>query len=216
MAGRGFGKTRTGAEWLADGAKNKPMTHWAAVAPTRDDLKQTAFEGDSGLLQALGMDRQDERYNKSDMIIRLPNGSTIRGLSAERPERTRGPNLAGAWLDEVGVWRYPDTYTNLSPALRRGQARIVATTTPRPTKMITEWAKRDDKSVVITKGSMWDNAPNLSKESLAELRVRWEGTRLGRQELEGELLEDVPGALWNRQNIEDTRCEITGMPTLAA
>ena len=160
------------------------------------------------------MTRTDERYNKSLMVIRLPNGSTIRGLSAERPEKTRGPNLSGAWLDEIGVWRYPDTYVNLSPALRRGDARVVATTTPRPTKMILEWAKRDDKSVVITQGRMWDNAANLSKDSLNELRTRWEGTRIGRQELEGELLEDVPGALWTRDVIEKTRCDIAGMPDL--
>ena len=212
MAGRGFGKSRTGAEWIAHQAKSKPMTNWAAVAPTRDDLKATMFEGDSGILNALDMHRDDDAYNKTDMVIRLPNGSMVRGLSAERPERTRGPNLAGAWLDEICVWRFIQTYDDLSPALRRGDARTVITTTPRPIPLIKELVRRDDGTVRLTRGSMSDNKANLSKAALDELTMRWAGTRLARQELEGELLEDDPGALWTHQMIENTRCEMGGVP----
>ena len=215
LAGRGFGKSRTGAEWIAHEAKANPRTNWAAVAPTRDDLKATMFEGDSGVLQALGLERGDDAYNKSEMVIRLPNGSIIRGLSAERPERARGPNLSGAWLDELAIWRRPETYTNLLPALRRADARTVVTTTPRPTPLIKEWTKRRDGSVVVTRGSMWDNAANLATVALDELRMRWEGTRLGRQELYGELLEDDPGALWTRDVIESTRCSMDGLPDIS-
>lgn len=212
LAGRGFGKSRTGAEWISHKAKSIPLSNWAAVAPTRDDLKATVFEGDSGILHALDMRRGDENYNKTDLVVRLPNGSMIRGLSAERPERTRGPNLTGAWLDELAVWRYPQTWDDLLPALRRGDAQIVVTTTPRPTPLIKEWVKRNDGSVEITRGSMFDNASNLSKAALAELQMRWEGTRLARQELYGELLEDDPGALWTRDIIESTRCDMDGLP----
>ena len=212
MAGRGFGKSRTGAEWISKGARSKPASNWAAVAPTRDDLKATMFEGDSGILNALEMHRDDDAYNKTDMVIRLPNGSMIRGLSAERPERTRGPNLSGAWLDELAIWRYPETYDDLLPALRRGDARTVITTTPRPVPLIKELVHRTDDSVRITRGSMWDNKANLAKAALDDLQIRWEGTRLAKQELYGELLEDDPGALWTHEMIENTRCEMDGLP----
>jgi phage terminase large subunit-like protein len=207
MAGRGFGKTRAGAEWLADQAKKHAGTHWAAIAPTGDDLKATCIEGESGLLHALGMDRLDDAYNKTSMLIRLPNGSSIRGLSAERPDRSRGPNLAGAWLDELAAWRYRETWDNLSPALRRGDARVVITTTPKPVPLVREFTNRTDGSVIVVRGATFDNAANLSPVGLDELRARWDGTRMGRQELYGELLEDTPGALFTSQLIEDARVE---------
>lgn len=205
MAGRGFGKTRAGAEWLAHEASHRPRTTWAAVAPTGDDLRATCIEGESGLLAALNMDREDEAYNKTNLTIRLPNGSVIRGLSAERPERSRGPNLAGAWLEELGSWRYRAAWDNLMPALRRGDARVVVTTTPKPVALVREFAVTDDPSVVLTAGSMFDNAANLSPEAMADLRRRWEGTRQGRQELFGELLLDTPGALWSIATLDATR-----------
>ncbi len=215
LAGRGFGKTRTGAEWTAHNAKSYPASNWACVAPTGDDLRQTVFEGDSGLLRALDMRRGDDAYNKTNMTIRLSNGSLIRGLSAERPERTRGPNLMGAWLDEFAIWRYQETYDDLLPALRRGDARTIITTTPRPTPRIKEFAHREDGSVQITRGTMWDNVANLSKVQLDDLRLRWEGTRQGRQELYGDLLEDDPGALWSRMMIETARCEMDELPDVS-
>lgn len=210
LAGRGFGKTRTGGEWLASQAKARAMTTWAAIAPTYDDLKAVCFEGESGLLQALDMRRSDDAYNKTNLQLRLPNGSVIRGLTAEKPERTRGPNLAGAWLDEFAIWKYRQSYDDLLPALRRDEGRICVTTTPRPVPLILEWIKREKEeggngSVRVTRGSMWDNAANLSESALAELRTRWEGTRQGRQELYGELLEDIPGALWSRETIDQNR-----------
>src|SRR6185437_13356722 len=102
--------------------------------------------------------------------------------SAEKPDRIRGPNLSGAWCDELCTWRYPQTWTEgLIPALRIGEPRVVVTTTPRTTALIRELA---------------------SPEAITELRRRYEGTRLGRQELLGELIEDIEGALWNRSMLE--------------
>src|SRR6185437_5386637 len=199
LGGRGMGKTRSGAEWLAHQARQQPNTTWAVVAPTREDIKLTCIEGESGLLSALGMGRGDDAYNKADLLIRLPNGSLIRSLSAERPTKTRGPNLAGAWLEELAQWRYRQAWDDLFPALRRADARVVVTTTPAPVPLVREFTDRDDGSVIITRGSTFDNRANLSEAAIQDLEHRWKGTRRERQELYGELLEDVPGALWTPQ-----------------
>lgn len=205
MAGRGFGKTRAGAEWILDQAFKHPKTHWGVVARTKDDLKETCFEGESGLLRALGWKREDHRYNKTTLLLRLPNGSLIHSYSSEEPASAHGPNLAGAWLDEIGKWKSREAWDSLTFAVRRGSAQIVATTTPVASVLVREFAKRKDGSVVITAGTTFDNERNLSPAFIAEQRVRWEGTRLGRRELHGELLEDVPGALWNATTIEAGR-----------
>jgi phage terminase large subunit-like protein len=210
MAGRGFGKTRSGAEWLADQARRTPRSNWAVVAPTKEDLEDTCFEGESGLLQALGMDREDERYNKSKTLIRLDNGTVIRSYSAETPRKARGPNLYGAWLEEIAQWKSREMWDNLFPAIRRGKAQTVITTTPAPAPLVLEFTSREDGSVEITRGSTYDNEKNLSPAQIAELKIRWQGTRRERQELFGELLEDVPGALWSAANIEATRAVLLG------
>jgi len=197
--------SRTGSEWLIHQALGRPGTTWAVVAASRDDLQATCLEGDSGLLRAAGMERLDPAYNRTALVLRLPNGSVIRGLSAERPERTRGPNLAGAWLDEFAIWRYRMAWDDLMPALRRGEARIVITTTPKPTPLMRELLAREDGSVVVTGGGIRDNLPNLSEAAVADLQRRWAGTRRGLQELEGEMLTDTPGALWTAERLEATR-----------
>ena len=205
MAGRGWGKTRTGAEWLAQEARSKPNTTWRVVAPRREDLKDTCIEGESGLLHALGMSRGDPRYNKAELTIRLDNGSVIGSLSAETPKGARGPNLAGAWLDEIAQWRYRQTWDDLFPALRRDDAHVVVTTTPAAVPLVREFIDRDDGSVVVVRGTTFDNEANLSEAAIIDLRNRWAGTRRERQELYGELLEDVPGALWTPAVIEGSR-----------
>lgn len=163
------------------------------------------MEGESGILAALKMRRSDPAYNKTELTIRLPQDGMIRCLSAETPERMRGPNLAGGWLEETGSWRSRAAWDDLFPALRRGDAKVVISTTPRPTALIKEFALRTDGTVAITHGSTFDNAANLSVPALDELRRRWAGTRRERQELFGELLEDTPGALWTAQMLDDTR-----------
>ncbi len=206
MAGRGWGKTRTGAEWLAHKARTIPGDY-AVLGRSTQDTRETCLEGQSGLLRALGLQIDSRAYNRATGQIRLPNGSVIYAYSAERPERVRGPNLSGAWADELAVWRYPDHLwtETLVPALRIGRPQVVVTTTPRPIPLLRELISRDDGTVVVTRGSTFDNAANLSPQALAELRRRYDGTRIGRQELQGELIDDVEGALWSRALIEPHR-----------
>jgi phage terminase large subunit-like protein len=206
MSGRGFGKTWTGASWLAEQARANPNSAWACIAPTFSDARRICIEGSTGLLTALGKDDVIS-YRRNDLEIELANGAIIYGFSADRPDRVRGSNLWGAWCDELGSWRYEATWhEGLMPALRIGERpRVVVTTTPRGTKLLRELAGRGDSTVHITQGSTWENAKNLSKVALQELKRRYGGTRIGRQELEGELISDVEGALWRRAWIEADR-----------
>jgi predicted phage terminase large subunit-like protein len=215
MAGRGMGKTFLGANWVCERALENPGSEWAVLAPTFRDVRKTCFESDVGIIRAL-LPGEMANYRRNELQIVLANGSVIYGYSAENPEKVRGANLWGAWCDELCSWRYPATwYEGLLPALRKGEhPRIVITTTPRPTRLINDLVGRGDGTVHITRGSTWENAANLSDIALAELRHRYEGTRLGRQELEGELLEDLEGALWTRAMIEDSRVDGKNLPDM--
>jgi phage terminase large subunit-like protein len=214
-AGRGLGKTWTGSNWIVEQALRHPGSEWAVIAPTFRDVSKTCFEGSTGVLAALEPGEL-VAYNRSALRLTVRGGAIIWGYSADQPERIRGANLWGAWADEVGSWRYPAAwYEALMPALRIGpHPRAVVTTTPRVVQLIRDLMTRDDGSVHITTGSTWENAANLSPAALAELKRRYEGTRLGRQELEGELLEDVEGALWQRGDIEATRIRPEDVPEL--
>lgn len=204
MAGRGFGKTRLGAEWLAYEASRQPATRWAIVAPTGSDARDTCAEGVSGVVAILERYHRIATWNRSLGEIRLRNGSRIKLFSAEEPERLRGPQFHGAWVDELGAFRYEDAWDQLSFGLRLGHnPRVVVTTTPRPTALVRRVMK--DPNTVITRGSTFDNSKNLSPIALARLKERYEGTRLGRQELLGELLDDTPGALFTRANLDRDR-----------
>ena len=209
ISGRGFGKTFLGAGWLAEQARSIPNSEWAIVAPTFTDVRRTCVEGPSGFLKAVDLHKEKgDFYNRSNGQITLSNGARIHLVSADEPDRARGLNLSGAWLDEASSFRYEEIWTEgLAPALRIGDPRVVVTTTPRPTKLIREWTSRTDGSVVVTRGSTFDNAENLSEAALAELKARYEGTRLGRQELYGELLLDTPGALFTQTMIDEKRVQ---------
>jgi phage terminase large subunit-like protein len=215
LAGRGMGKTMMGSNWLVESALKNPASEWAVVAPSFRDVRKTCIEGDSGILRAL-QPGELSQYRRNELQLKLMNDSVIYGYSAEQPERIRGSNLWGAWVDELCSWRYPATwYEGLIPALRKGEhPRIVVTTTPRPTPLIRDLVGRGDGTVHITRGSTWENAANLSDVALTELRHRYAGTRLGRQELEGELLEDLEGALWNRSDLEASRVKPGDVPDL--
>jgi phage terminase large subunit-like protein len=215
MAGRGFGKNFVSSNWLAEQAMSQPGTEWAIVGPTWRDSLKTCIEGPTGILKAL-LPAELAHYRRNELQVTLSNGSVIHGYSADQPERLRGANLSGAACDELGSWRRPETWTEaLLPALRIGQnPRIVVTTTPRPTALIRELMGRTDGSVHLTRGSTWENAANLSGAALTELRRRYEGTRLGRQELEGELLDDFEGALWKRDWLEAGRVRPEDVPDL--
>jgi phage terminase large subunit-like protein len=210
MAGRGFGKTRSGAEWIAAQARKYPNSEWAVLAPTFKDLKEICIEA---LMEVLADDKV--QYNRSSLEIVLPTGAKIRSYSAEAPERVRGPNLSGAWLDEIAQSQlsYPQAYKQLSMAIRKrgSPVQLVATTTPDgQSKLVREFTSRQDNSVCITKGSTFDNRDNLAEAFIEEVEERHKGTRWERQEIYGELLEDVPGALWTPRMIERNQME---MPT---
>ena len=143
----------------------------------------------------------------------LPNGSRIKGFSAEKPDRLRGPQHHGAWCDELAAWEYPETWDQLQFGLRLGEhPQCVITTTPRPTKIIKDLIK--DEENIVTRGSTYENAENLAQSTLATLQIKYADTRLGRQELFGEVLDDNPGALWNRANLEATRIKASEVPVL--
>ena len=209
LAGRGFGKTRSAAEWLAWNASRYRNTRWAIVAPTFADARDTCAEGVSGVVNILREYGTLKDYNRSIGEIVLTNKSRIKLYSGEEPNRLRGPQFHGGWFDELASFKYPDTWDQYQFGLRLGQApKTIVTTTPRPTKLIKELASRD--SVLIQRGSTFDNAANLAETALAELRLRYEGTRLGRQELYGEIVDDFEGALWNRQMLDDSRVNEPG------
>jgi len=215
LAGRGSGKTRSAAEWLAWNASRYPFTRWACVAPTFADARDTCAEGQSGLISVLRRYGTLENYNRSMGEIVLKNGSRIKLFSGDEPDRLRGPQFHGAWIDELAAFKYPDTFDQLQFGLRLGEhPRLMITTTPRPISLIRNLCARTDGSVRIVRGSTFDNAANLAPQALAQLQARYGGTRLGRQELYGELLDDIEGALWTRAMIEDARVEAGSDPIL--
>lgn len=219
VAGRGAGKTRAGAEWVAEQAIAHPGARIAVVARTFADVRDTCIEGQSGLLHVLrrrlpGVD-WGKAWNRTLLELNLPNGSRIKGFSADEPERLRGPQHHFAWCDELAAWRYADAWDQLQFGLRLGDhPRSFVTTTPKPTSVVRRLRDRAQRGdgVAWVGGSTFDNADNLSAVALAELRATYEGTRLGRQELYGELLLDTPGALWSIDTIAAAR--VTHAPAL--
>ena len=213
LAGRGAGKSRAGAEWLLEQATTFPGTDWAIVAPTFGSARDVCLEGPSGLLRCAG-DGGVEHYVRSLGEVRLSNGSRIYARSADEGHRLRGLNLSGAWCDELALFRRDAVwYEDLVPAVRIEPARIMVSTTPRGTKLLRDLVGRDDGSVVVSRASTYDNKKNLSKSALAEYRVRYpEGSRLARQELGGELVDDIEGAMWNLGLIDEYR--VTETPDL--
>jgi phage terminase large subunit-like protein len=199
LAGRGFGKTRAGAEWIK--AQEKAGARWMAlVGSTASDARQVMVEGQSGLL-SLYPQRERPRYSPAVRRVTWPSGAIATLYSADEPERLRGPQHEHAWCDEIGSWRYPEAWDMLMFGLRLGQyPRVVITTTPRPTKLVRELVT--DPGIAVTRGSTYDNRANLAPTFFSQIVRKYEGTRLGRQELDAELLEDVPGALWSHSLLE--------------
>jgi phage terminase large subunit-like protein len=202
LAGRGFGKTRTGAEWVR--ATKEQCSRIALVAPTAADVRDVVVEGESGIL-ATSPPWDRPTYEPSKRRLTWKNGAIATCYSADEPDRLRGPQHDAAWGDEVAAWRYPDAFDMLMFGLRLGSnPRCVVTTTPKPVKLVRDLIKRasNPNDVRITRGSTYENRSNLAPAFFEQIVARYEGTRLGRQELNAELLEDVPGALWTRALIE--------------
>jgi phage terminase large subunit-like protein len=203
MAGRGEGKTRSGAEWCLAQAEVMPGSIGHLVAPTAADTRDVMVEGPSGIVN-IGHPAKRPEYEPSKRRLTWPNGTVALLFSADEPERLRGPQCHWAWADEVAAWRYPETWDQLLLGLRLGERpQVVVTTTPRPTRVIRELLARPD--CVVSRGKTSDNIANLAPAFLTQVVHRYQGTRLGRQELDGELLEDVPGALWTRTLLDETR-----------
>jgi len=209
LAGRGWGKTRTGAQDIALYALRNPNTISAVVAPTSGDLRRVCFGGPSGLVsiipkECLSVTKDMKGYSSSISEIRLHNGSKIVGYAASEPERLRGPQFHRAWCDEVAAWRYPEAFDQLMFGLRLGKnPQCLITTTPKPTKIIRDLVARED--VAVTTGNTFENEDNLAESALAMLRDKYEGTTLGRQELYAEIIENLEGALWTSALIDEAR-----------
>lgn len=211
LAGRGFGKTRSGAEWIIDQAVKRPGSHLALVAATTDDARKTMLssglesnEGASGILAVSPPDFRPV-YEPSKRIVTWPNGTVGTVYSADEPDRLRGPQHHAAWVDEIAAWsRQREAWDMLLFGLRLGRnPQACITTTPRPVPLIRDLLA--NPQTVVTRGTTYDNRANLAEAFFANVIRRYEGTRLGRQELGGELLEDHPGALWRLGQIDALR-----------
>ena len=200
LAGRGWGKTKTGAQDISYFGLTNPHSRIAIVAPTFADGRDTCIEGVSGLLQSIPNEFIDN-WNRSIGELKLTNGTIYKTFTSEQPDRLRGPQFHRAWCDELGSWKYPETFDQLLFGLRLGkQPQCIITTTPKPNKLIRSLLEAKD--IVITRGSTYENIDNLAKSAVEKLKETYEGTRLGRQELFAEVLDDAEGALWNRRLID--------------
>ncbi len=213
LAGRGTGKTRAGAEWTHTMARH--ASRIALVAATAADARDTMVEGESGIL-ATAPNHARPEYEPSKRRLTWPNGAQATMFSSEEPDRLRGPQFSFAWADELCAWtRARDTWDMLQFGMRLGsRPRTFISTTPRPIPLLREIVSRSGEDVVITRGVTADNAANLPPAFLAQMRARYEGTRLGRQELNAELLEDVQGALWTRDMLERARIKADDLPAM--
>ncbi len=210
LGGRGAGKTRAGAEWVTGmvrgllGIAARPARRIALVGETLADVRDVMIHGPSGLM-AVAPPGERPQWKPSLRRLEWPNGAVAHAFSAEDPDSLRGPQFEAAWADELGKWRYAqETWDMLQLGLRLGhRPRQVVTTTPRRMPLIRQLL--DDPSVRVTRARTADNAQNLAPSFLAQVTARYGGTRLGRQELDGELIEDRADALWKREAIEASR-----------
>ncbi len=197
-AGRGFGKTRLGAEWVRSLAESNPQARIALVAPTAADARDVMVEGESGIM-AICPPWNRPLYESSKRRITWANGAMAITYSAEEADRLRGPQHSQAWCDEIATWEKPDEmWDMLMFGLRLGVTpQALVTTTPRPIPILRRLIK--STSTVVVGGSTYDNSANLPADFIAAIKDRYEGSRLGRQEIHAEVLDDTPGALWMRK-----------------
>lgn len=218
LAGRGFGKTRTGAEWVNERVQQGKAKRIALVAPTAADVRKVMVEGESGIL-AISPPWNRPLFEPSKLQLTWPNGAIAQLFSAEEPERLRGPQCDTFWADELAAWKkLQETWDMLQFGFRLGDdPRGCITTTPKPlpiVKQLVQDAKDRPENLrgknwtgqtVLVKGSTYENRANLAKKYFENVVKQYEGTRLGRQELNADILEDMPGALWKRSDIDVVR-----------
>lgn len=212
-AGRGSGKTRTGAEYIRARVK-EGYDRIAMIAPTAADARDVMVEGESGIMAVCWEGDRDCKgrrmgrplYEPSKRRLTWANGAIATTYSADEPERLRGPQSSCIWADELASWRYPETWDMAMFGLRLGKdPRCFVSTTPKPVKLVRDLMK--SPTTVITRGSTFDNRANLAPAFLDVIVRKYEGTRLGRQELYAELLDEASGALWKRNQIENNRVQ---------
>ncbi|UUL84295.1 DNA-packaging protein [Sphingomonas qomolangmaensis] len=210
-AGRGFGKTRAGAEWVSEFARHHPHGRIALVGATFDEVVQVMITGLSGLTR-VAREGETVTWRPTLRQVEFGSGALAQVFSAASPEKLRGPEHDVAWCDELGKWGAGGeaAWDNLAMGMRASEhPRILVTTTPRPTKLMRRLLAMPD--LVETRGRTRDN-PHLPKIFVGAMIAEYGGSRLGRQELDGELLDDVVGALWTRALIE--RCRVRAAPDL--
>lgn len=215
-AGRGFGKTRAGVEWVRSQVK-LGVKRIAIIAATNSDIERTLIKGESGFLNCCWAgDKTDKgvhlgipEWSPTKRTLSWANGAQALAFSAEEPERLRGPQFEKAWADELAAWnRDRDTWDMLSFCLRLGKhPQVCVTTTPKPTKLVRDILK--NPKTIVTYGSTFDNSANLADTYLEAVKAQYDGTRLGRQELYAEILDEASGALWNRSTLSAAEVEIS-------
>lgn len=219
IAGRGAGKTRSASEWVQEKAQEHPGCRIALVGRTPADVRDVMIEGESGILAVAGALAPE--YQSSKRRLTWANGSTAYAYSAEVPAALRGPQHHFAWADEAASWtdaklgdKVDTAWNNLMLGLRLGEhPRVVVTTTPKPNALMRTLLAR--RTTVKTSGSTYDNLSNLAPSFRNEVLATYEGTRIGRQELMGELLEDVEGALWTITGLDSDRIAPDAVPDLS-
>ena len=205
QTGRGWGKTRTGSEAVIEAVRSGAAKRVHLVARSAADARDVMVEGESGIMSSSPPDFRPE-YEPSKRRLTWPNGATATTFSADKHDQLRGPQCDMAWADELAAWRYPAAWDQLLFGLRLGALpRVIVTTTPRPRRFLRDLASQ--ASTVVTRGSTRDNAANLSPVFMRQIFEKYGSTHLGRQELGGELLDELPGALFTRASIEDGRVE---------
>lgn len=207
LAGRGFGKTEIGAQWIRKRV-NEGAKMIALVAETQKDLEEVMIPR---LLKVTPEhEAPDVRYKP--VRLRWPGGAVAYGYNGTEPDQLRGPEFDTAWVDELAKYsKARETWDMLQFTMRQGTPRVLVTTTPRPIPIIKDIMTK--KGTVITRGKTMDNADNLATEFIEDITSKYAGTRLGRQELDGEIVDDVPGALWTRDMLDRNR--LTEAPEMA-
>lgn len=205
LSGRGFGKTRVGAECVIKRARHGPFYPMALIGQTKADVRDTMVEVFESSIMKVSPPSFMPKLETTKRRVTWPNGMQAIMYSGDEPDQLRGPQHGFGWLDEIGKYKYPDvTMSNFRLGLRLGPTpQAVITTTPRPIPVIKELV--DDPNVVITTGSTFENMSNLPESFIRTILRKYDGTRLGAQELYGRILGDIEGALWSRQMLEDTR-----------
>lgn len=234
IAGRGFGKTLTAAQWCAKMARQfvpslaEPECRFALVAPTLGDVRDTMVEGVTGLLSVFRPEElrggsRETAWNRSLLELRLANDVWFKGFSSEKPDRLRGPQHHYAWVEELSSLndaasgdKLESTWSNCKLGCRLGvHPQTVITSTPKPNKLTKEVLSIPGTRLAITRGSSYENRANLPDAWWEEVVTPLEGTRTGRQEIHAELIEDVEGALWTHKMIDDTRTDPATTPKMS-